>query len=160
MQNKMHFAATHLTAAEIIQQRANAELPNMGLTAWQGARVLKADINRAKNYLSKDEIDTLNRITVMFLDQAEFRAQRRQNIHMADWEGFLDKFLADVELPVLEGAGKISQNSALEFASQQYEQFSEKRRLQAQQQAELGYIEDLKNSASLLQRERNHKDRK
>lgn len=96
----------------------------------------------------------------MFLDQAEFRAQRRQSIQMADWEGFLDKFLADVELPVLEGAGKISQNLAVEFANQLYEQFSEKRRIQAQQQAELGYIEDLKNSASLLQRERRSKSKK
>lgn len=84
MQNKMHYAATGLTAAEIVKQRANAELPNMGLTNWKGSRVLKTDIGTAKNYLDKEEIDTLNRITVMFLDQAEFRAQRRQTIQMAD----------------------------------------------------------------------------
>ena len=101
VQNKMHYAATGLTAAEIISQRANAERPNMGLTNWKGTRVSKADTGTAKNYLNSQEIDTLNRITVMFLDQAEFRAQRRQTIQMADWGGFLDKFLADVELPVL-----------------------------------------------------------
>ena len=117
MQNKMHYAATGLTAAEIIKKRADAELPNMGLTSWKGSRVLKTDIGTAKNYLDNNEIDTLNRITVMFLDQAEFRAQRRQTIQMADWENFLDKFLNDVELPVLENFGSISREIALEFAN-------------------------------------------
>lgn len=76
MQNKMHHAATGMTAAEIIQRRANSGQVNMGLTAWKGGRVLKRDVATAKNYLDVKEIDTLNRITVMFLDQAEFRAQR------------------------------------------------------------------------------------
>lgn len=118
MQNKMHYAATGLTAAEIVKRRANAALPNMGLTNWKGSRVLKTDIGTAKNYLDKEEIDTLNRITVMFLEQAEFRAQRRQTIRMADWELFLEKFLADVELPVLENAGSVSRDAALEFANE------------------------------------------
>jgi hypothetical protein len=84
MQNKMHYAATGLTAAEIVRRRADADKPNMGLTSWSGGRVLKRDVGTAKNYLDEGEIDTLNRITVMFLDQAEFRAQRRRNIKMAD----------------------------------------------------------------------------
>lgn len=154
MQNKMHYAATGLTAAEIVKQRANAELPNMGLTNWKGSRVLKTDIGTAKNYLDKEEIDTLNRITVMFLDQAEFRAQRRQTIQMADWEVFLDKFLTDVELPVLENAGKISRGNALDFANAQYDQFAEKRRLEVQQKADQHYIEDLEKSAETLKRNR------
>jgi hypothetical protein len=154
MQNKMHYAATGLTAAEIVKQRANAELPNMGLTNWKGSRVLKTDIGTAKNYLDKKEIDTLNRITVMFLDQAEFRAQRRQTIQMADWEVFLDKFLTDVELPVLENAGKVSRGNALDFANAQYDQFAEKRRLEVQQKADQHYIEDLKKSAETLKRNR------
>ena len=154
MQNKMHYAATGLTAAEIVQQRANAEHPNMGLTNWKGARVLKTDVGTAKNYLDSKEIDTLNRITVMFLDQAEFRAQRRQTIRMADWEQFLDKFLADVELPVLEASGTTSHRQALDFANEQYDQFAEKRRLEAQQQAEQGYVEDLKKTAEIVQRAR------
>lgn len=90
MQNKMHFGATGMTAAEIVRRRANAAQANMGLTTWTGGRVLKRDVPTAKNYLSEKEIDTLNRIVVMFLDQAEFRAQRRQDIKMADWIGFLD----------------------------------------------------------------------
>jgi len=84
----------------------------MGLTAWSGERVLKRDVPTAKNYLDEQEIDTLNRIVVMFLDQAEFRAQRRQDIKMGDWTGFLDKFLRDTELPVLEGAGSVGQEAA------------------------------------------------
>jgi len=88
----MHYAATKKTAAELIYERADASKPNMGLKSWTGGRVLKCDIGTAKNYLSAEEIDTLNRITVMFLDQAEFRAKRRQDIHMSDCETFLDKF--------------------------------------------------------------------
>lgn len=158
MQNKMHYAATGLTAAEMITQRANAELPNMGLTNWKGSRVLKADIGTAKNYLDKDEIDTLNRITVMFLDQAEFRAQRRQTILMADWENFLDQFLNDVELPVLEKAGSVKHHQALDFANEQYDQFAEKRRLEAQQNADQHYIEDLKKSAETLKSKRKNNE--
>lgn len=154
MQNKMHFAATGLTAAEIVTQRANAELLNMGLTNWKGSRVLKTDVGIAKNYLDKDEIDTLNRITVMFLDQAEFRAQRRQTIRMADWEAFLDKFLRDVELPVLENAGGVKHQQALEFAKEQYDQFAEKRRMEAQREADQHYIDDLKKAAETLKRKR------
>ena len=154
MQNKMHYAATGLTAAEIVQQRANAELPNMGLTNWKGSRVLKTDVATAKNYLDSKEIDTLNRITVMFLDQAEFRAQRRQTIRIADWEQFLDKFLADVELPVLEPPGTTSHKQAVDFANDQYDQFAEKRRLEAQHEAEQSYVEDLKKTAERVQRAR------
>lgn len=154
MQNKMHYAATGMTAAEIVQQRANAELPNMGLSTWKGSRVLKTDVGTAKNYLNKDEIDTLNRITVMFLDQAEFRAQRRQSIRMSDWEGFLDKFIAEVELPVLDHAGRVSHQTAMEYANQQYDAFAEKRRRLAQQKAEQHYIDDLKNTAETLKRQR------
>ena len=77
VQNKMHYAAAGMTAAEIVRRRADASKANMGLTSWKGGRVLKRDVGTAKNYLAAEEIDTLNRITVMFLDQAEFRAQRR-----------------------------------------------------------------------------------
>jgi tetratricopeptide (TPR) repeat protein len=116
MQNKMHFAATGLTAAEIVRRRADAAKPNMGLTSWSGGRVLKRDVVAAKSYLDEGEIDTLNRITVMFLDHAEFRAQRRKDINMADWSTVLDKFLADNELPVLAGAGGVSREEALDWA--------------------------------------------
>ncbi len=88
----------------------------------------------------------------MFLDQAEFRAQRRKTISMVDWELFLDKFLSDVELPVLENAGSVSREEAFELASEQYDQFAEKRRLELQQKADQKYIEDLKKSAEILKK--------
>ena len=149
-QNKMHFAATGLTAAEIIHERADAGKPNMGATNWKGGKLLKRDIGTAKNYLDHQEIDTLNRITVMFLDQAEFRASRRQDIRMGDWEVFLDKFLMDTELPVLEGAGGVSHQNALDHANRQYAAFAERRRTAVEAEAEARYVDDLRSSAKLL----------
>ncbi|MBN9342691.1 MAG: virulence RhuM family protein, partial [Comamonadaceae bacterium] len=153
MQNKMHYAAAGLTAAEIIRKRANASKPNMGVTTWKGSRVLKQDVGTAKNYLDAQEIDTLNRITVMFLDQAEFRAMRRQDIRLADWDAFLDKFLRDTELPVLDNAGKVSRQQALDWAEGQYDVFAERRRLEAEAEAEGRYLNDLKAAAKLLSTE-------
>ncbi|RLB57442.1 MAG: hydroxyacid dehydrogenase [Deltaproteobacteria bacterium] len=151
MQNKMHYAATGMTAAEIVRKRADAARANMGLKSWKGGRVLKRDVGTAKNYLDAKEIDTLNRITVMFLDQAEFRAQRRQAIRMRDWEAFLDKFLRDTELPVLVHAGSVSHEDAFSWAEEQYAAFSERRRLEAEGAAEARYWEDLRNSAQLVE---------
>ena len=153
-QNKMHYGATGMTAAEIIRRRADAGKANMGLTSWKGGRVLKRDAGTAKNYLDEKEIDTLNRITVMFLDQAEFRAQRRQDIHMRDWEVFLDKFMRDTELPVLAGTGSVSHDDALEWVHQQYDVLAERRRLEAEAEAEKRYIEDLRTSAKMLESQR------
>lgn len=151
MQNKMHYAATGLTAAEIVRTRADADKPNMGATTWKGSRVLKQDVGVAKNYLDAREVDTLNRITVMFLDQAEFRAMRRQDIRLADWDGFLDKFLRDTELPVLQGAGKVAHREALDWAERQYDAFAERRRREAEQAAEARYLEDLREAAEALE---------
>jgi len=154
MQNKMHYAAAGMTAAEIVRRRADASKANMGLTSWKGGRVLKRDVGTAKNYLDTKEIDTLNRITVMFLDQAEFRAQRRQDIRMRDWEAFLDKFLRHTELPVLFGPGTVGRDEALEWAQGQYDAFAERRRLTAEAEAEARYLEDLRTSAKVLETQR------
>jgi hypothetical protein len=154
MQNKMHYAAAGMTAAEIVRRRADSGKPNMGLTSWTGSRVLKRDVATAKNYLDKKEIDTLNRIVVMFLDQAEFRAQRRQDIKMRDWEMSLDKFLRDTELPVLPNAGSVSREEALVWANEQYDVFAERRRLEAETTSEAHYVDDLRASAQVLERER------
>lgn len=151
MQNKMHFAATGLTAAEIIHRRADAAQANMGLTTWAGKHVIKRDVGTAKNYLDAKEIDTLNRIVVMFLDQAQFRAERRQDIRMGDWEAFLDKFLRDTELPVLQDAGSVSHQQALDRAQGQYDTFAERRRQEAETAAESRYLEDLRNTAKALE---------
>jgi len=150
MQNKMLFAATERTSAEIINRRADSEHPNMGLTAWKGEVVRKHDTEIAKNYLNEHEIDTLNRITVMFLDQAEFRAQRRQNIHMQDWEKYLDEFLVNNELPILDSKGSISRKEALGHAHEQYNAFNAKRQSRRAEESSKRYIEDLKDSAKAL----------
>jgi hypothetical protein len=157
MQNKMHFAATGMTAAEIVRRRANAKQANMGLTAWSGGRVLKRDVPTAKNYLDEHEVDTLNRIVVMFLDQADFRARRRQDIKMQDWTAFLDKFLRDTELPVLAGSGSVSQDDARVWAEDQYDRFVERRQEDAEKVAEKRYLADLESSATVLEKERNPK---
>jgi len=154
MQNKMHYAAAGMTAAEIVRRRADAKKGNMGLTSWAGSRVLKRDVSTAKNYLTAKEIDTLNRIVVMFLDQAEFRAQRRQDIRMRDWEAFLDKFLRDTELPVLAGPGSISHEEALSWAEAQYDAFADRRRAEAERAAEARYLDDLRASAKTLEAKR------
>ncbi len=151
MQNKMHFAATGKTAAELIRSRADATQPNMGLTTWSGDRVMKRDVLTAKNYLDSAELDTLNRIVVMFLDRAEFRAQRRQDIKMADWERDLDKFLVDTELPVLTTAGSVSHALASSWASEQFDAFAERRRLDAEAVAEARYLDDLTAAAKALE---------
>jgi hypothetical protein len=93
MQNKLHFAATGQTAAELIADRADHTRPNMGLTTWKGAAVRKADVTVAKNYLDEEEISELNRIVVMWLDYAEDQAKRRKQIFLKDWEARLNAFL-------------------------------------------------------------------
>src|SRR6185312_14441878 len=95
IQNKLHFAATGKTAPELIAERANSSLPNMGLTSWKagGGKVLKSDVTIAKNYLRQEEIEELNRIVVMFLDYAEDQARRKKQIFLKNWETKLDEFL-------------------------------------------------------------------
>jgi hypothetical protein len=143
IQNKLHWAAAGKTAAEIVQSRADASKPNMGLTNWPGSRIRKADVGIAKSYLNEEELDTLNRIVTMFLDQAEFRARRRQVVYMADWEIWLDKFLADEELPVLAHAGHIRSDEAKFHAESQYELFHARRlALEAEEEDALSELED------------------
>jgi hypothetical protein len=90
----------------------------------------------------------------MFLDQAEFRAQRRRDIRIRDWESLLDKFLRDTELPVLENSGTVSRDKALVWVNEQYDAFAERRRLAAEAEAERRYLDDLRNSAEILETER------
>jgi hypothetical protein len=128
IQNKLHYACTSLTAAEIIAQRADASQPDMGLTSFKYDNVRKTDITIAKNYLREDEIDQLNRIISMWLDYAEDQTKRRQQIFLKSWQDKLEQFLNFNELDILQGAGKTSKKDADEKACQQYEQFAEQRR--------------------------------
>lgn len=150
-QDKMHYAATGLTAAEIVRRRAGADKPNMGSRAGAAGACSSATSPTEKNYLDENEIDTLNRITVMFLDQAEFRAQRRKDIKMADWSTVLDRFLADNELPVLAGAEGVSHDEALDWAESQYTAFAERRRVEAEMKGAERYLDDLAATAKLLE---------
>ena len=124
VQNKLHFAISGKTAAELIAERADASKPNMGLTSWKGSKVRRHDVTIAKNYLNKDELDKLNRIVVMYLDYAEDLALRRKQIFMKDWREKLDAFLQFNERDILQNAGMVSKAVADQLAIEQYEKFN------------------------------------
>ena len=127
IQNKLHWAATGKTAAELIAERADHTQPNMGLTVWKGAKVRKTDVTVAKNYLREGEIQELNRIVTMYLDYAEDQARRRQMLYMRDWREKLDAFLQFNERDILTNAGRVAKEVADRLALEQYEQFQERR---------------------------------
>lgn len=126
VQNKLHWAITGHTAAELIAKRADAEKPNMGLTTWKRApkgKVLKSDISTAKNYLSEKELKSLNRIVTMYLDYAESQAERQNAMTMEDWIEKLDGFLEFNDYEILQDAGKVSAKVAKKLAEEEYEKF-------------------------------------
>jgi hypothetical protein len=127
VQNKLHWAITGHTAAELITARVDAEKPNMGLTSWKGDKVRKADVTVAKNFLDADEIKNLNRIVTMYLDYAEDQAQRRQAMSMAEWATKLDAFLQFNEREILDHAGQVKADVAKRLALEAYDAFSAKR---------------------------------
>jgi hypothetical protein len=149
VQNKLHYAVTGLTAPEIIAQRVNPELPNMGLTTWKGTRVRKDDVKVAKNYLQENEIKELNRIVGMFLDYAEDQAQRRKQVFLKDWPERLDAFLSFNDREVLPGLGTISRAAAEQRAFAAYKQFSERRRLAAEEQGAIDSMAALEDVARI-----------
>ena len=126
VQNKLHWAITGKTAAQLVAERAHAEKPNMGLKAWKNApsgKILKTDVNIAKNYLEESEIKSLERIVSMYLDYAENQAARQIPMKMEDWIVKLDAFLQFNEYQILKDAGKISHEVAKKLAEEQYEKF-------------------------------------
>jgi len=130
VQNKLHWAITRHTAAELIAERADAEKPNMGLTAWKGAKVRRGDVTVAKNYLNEPEIRKLNRIVTMYLDYAETQAERRHPVHMKEWREKLDAFLQFNEQEILHDSGHVSMEVAQRLALEEYEKFSTRRLLE------------------------------
>lgn len=129
-QNKLLYAVTHKTAAELIVARANPTDPNMALTTWKGNKVRKQDIFIAKNYLNEDELDSLNRLVVIFLETAELRAKNRIDITMNFWKENVDKVLEFNDKEVLKGAGKISHKQMEEKVTQIYSQFNTQRKIE------------------------------
>ena len=126
VQNKLHYAVTGKTAAELLSQRATLDSPTMGLTTWKGApdgKILKSDTLVAKNYLNQKELSRLNRLVTMFIDYAELMAEDEQLMSMQDWLKETDRFLTNNRRQVLDGKGRISREAAVKKVSGIYEEF-------------------------------------
>lgn len=152
VQNKLLYAVTSKTAAEIVVSRGDPEQPNMALTSWKGSRVRRGDVVVAKNYLSKEELDTLNRLVVIFLDQAELRAKERQELTLDYWRKNVDRLLEFNDRPILTGPGSISSQEMKKIAEERYDRFDEKRK---QEEATAADNEDI---AALEEIEREAKE--
>ena len=129
VQNKLHYAVTGKTAAELISERATLDSPTMGLTTWKGApdgKILKSDTLVAKNYLNEKELSRLNRLVTMFIDYAELMAEDEQLMSMQDWLNETDRFLTNNRRKVLEGKGRISREAAVKKVGTIYEEFRKK----------------------------------
>lgn len=155
-QNKLLFAVTGYTAAEIVFERANPKVPNMGLTSWQGSRVRKHDIYTAKNYLTLDEIDSLNRLVALFLEQAELRVKNHHQLTMDFWRNNVDSMLQFSEKAVLNDAGSISHEAMQSTVDKRYSQYVKDQRIAALKAADkmdeddLLAIENLEHQATAL----------
>jgi hypothetical protein len=160
IQNKLHFASTGMNAAELIQSRANHQLPNMGLTVWKGDEVRKTDITIAKNYLKENEIEELNRIVTMWLDFSEDQAKRRKQVFMKDWGQKLDEFLRFNDRRVLPNAGSVSKQAAEDHAKAEYEKYEIRRREYKESIGEVETIRQLENAAKMLTEGKNKKSGK
>jgi hypothetical protein len=149
VQNKLLYAVTKHTAAEIIVNRAAAELPNMGLTSWKGSIVRKEDIFIAKNYLSQDEIDTLNRMVTLFLDTAELRVKDQIPLSLNFWKEEADSVIQFSRKPLLDNAGSISHEEMKKIATKHYERFDAHRK---KEEAKLADLEDQKALEQLIKK--------
>lgn len=148
VQNKMLYAITGMTAAELIKERSDPALHNMGLTTWDGAKkgngVRKSDVITAKNYLTEEEISDLNRLVTIFLDLAEDTARHRRVMHMKDWEKRLDEILNLMDKSILTNSGRISHNIAEKIVHERYAVFDQIRRKQEGVIAEQEAAEELR----------------
>jgi len=151
-QNKMLYAITGKTAAEIIVSRANAQAKNMNLTSWKGSIVRKQDIYIAKNYLSEDELDSLNRFVTVFLETAELRAKNRQDLTTDFWRQNIDKIIELNDKTLLKTAGTISHAQMEKMVEAIYHQFDSNRKVEEAQQADMQETEELIQLESKLKK--------
>ena len=151
-QNALLYAVTQKTAAELVTARANPDNPHFGLLAWKGDKVSKTDILVAKNYLTEDEIDTLNRLVVIFLETAELRAKSRNETRMAFWKENIDQIIASNGFPLLAGAGAISQKQMEESTSALYVDYDKRRKKQEALTADTADEGELKSIEAKLKR--------
>jgi hypothetical protein len=149
-QNKLLFAVTGKTAAELVVARADPDAPNMALTNWSGSRVRKQDVIVAKNYLTADEVDTLNRLVVIFLEQAELRVKERKQLTLDYWRQNVDRLLDYNEKAILDHAGTVSHDDMQRIAHERYETFDENRRVAEAQQADAEDIAELEQIETQL----------
>jgi hypothetical protein len=156
-QNKLLYAVTGKTAAEIIVSRADASKQNMALTSWKGSIVRKQDIFIAKNYLSKDEIDTLNRLVVIFLETAELRAKERMDILMSFWKENVDRILAFHDKKVLTGKGTISNDEMEQKVREIYAEFDARRKAY---EADLEDKQDVEEIEDIIKKQRENRSKK
>ena len=153
-QNKLLYGVTGNTAAEIIMARADSNKPNMALTFWQGDRVRRTDIYIAKNYLSADEIDSLNRLVTIFLESAEFRAKNRKTLTLDYWRSSVDKLLADHDVPVLSSAGSKSHTAMKKRVDKVYDEFDARRKHLEAKKADAQDLEELEDAIETVKREK------
>jgi hypothetical protein len=157
-QNKLLYAVTGHTAAEIIIQRADANAANMNLSTWKGNVVRKGDITIAKNYLNTDEIDSLNRLTVIFLETAELRVKDRKNLTINYWRDNVDKLLTFNDKPILNSPGRISHAQMEKQVHALYEQFDGRRKQQQAIDADAQDLDELNAVAkTVIQKQRGEK---
>lgn len=154
VQNKLLYAVTGMTAAEVIIKRTDSTAPNMGLTSFKGNRVRKEDVIVAKNYLQADEIEELNRLVVLFLDQAEMRARNRERLTMAFWRDNVDRLLAFADKAILTNAGSVAHDTAVEVARTRYLEFADNRRAAEAIEADAEDIAELERAERLLEGKR------
>lgn len=136
VQNKLIYGVTGQTTADLIIARADAARQNMALTSWKGSIVRKSDIIIAKNYLTADEIDTLNRLVTIFLESAELRAKMRKDLTLAYWRGTVDKLLEDHGIPILAGRGSHSHDEMVRYVTDTYAEFDARRKQAEARQAD------------------------
>jgi hypothetical protein len=151
-QNKLFFAVTGYTAAELVVQRADTTKSNMNLMSFKGSRVRKADVVVAKNYLNEDELDSLNRLASMFFEFAEFRAKNKQHLKLADWRQYIDNFMAFNEQPLLNNCGSVSREQMKSIAHQRYESFDQQRKMTDAYEADRVELEQLEQLEKRLKR--------
>ncbi len=144
-QNKLLYAVTHKTAAELVVSRADAEQPNMALTSWKGNVVRKQDIYTAKNYLKDNEIDMLNRLTVLFLDSAELRVKEHKDLTLDYWRENVDALLNFQDKEVLRNAGSVSNAQMEHIVGAVYEEFNRRRKLYEAEQADRADRDEFSN---------------
>lgn len=153
VQNKLLFAVTGHTAAELVLQRSDANQPNMALTSWGGSRVRKLDVVIAKNYLTVDEVDTLNRLVVIFLEQAELRIKSKKDLTLNFWRENVDRVLEFNDQKVLTGAGVVSRKQMEETAHERYEQFNQKRQQAEALKADADDLKEIEQLEEMLKQQ-------